>query len=565
MIDPSANARPKAAQPEVAVPVATYARYSTDRQDARSIDDQVRRCRAHAAQRGFQVVADYADAAVSGSHTDRKDLRRLLADAGAGGLRHVLVDDLSRLSRDLGDAWRLVYSEFASMDVSVIDCTTGMASDAAGARVTFGALALANDTFLQLVRTETHRGLEGRALAGFATGGKTFGYSTKPEENPRDPEHPRKISIIDPTEAETVVRIFLDFTEGRSANHIARTLNEEGLPAPHDNGRGNKGLRGWSHTTVREMLRNERYIGTWRWNERKWVRTPGKKSRRAIKRPEHEHIVREIPELAIVPRDLWDRAQERFRKFARPNGGRPPGRVKKGHPVSLLSGLLRCGVCGGSMSIVQRTHKTGTSYAFLGCITYRSRGPAICANKRMLSEKKVREAVLRLLHEQLQSPALVAAFVASFERKHRELEKAAGGADDFEKQLRDAEQKVRNMTEILSKAGFSESLIAQLRRDEQRVTEIKGKLAERARERPKTLPHPRIIEGYLRNVLAILDGDRERARMVLTRNLEPVIITPMVDGRWQLNGALNLTTVLSDSARSSAGRVTENASSGGVI
>ena len=541
MIDqPSNSARSGSRLPEKAVPVATYARYSTNRQDARSIDDQLRRCHAHANQRGFEVISDYSDAAVSGSHTDRNNLRRLLAEARSGSIRHVLVDDLSRLSRDLGDAWRLIYSEFASMDVSVIDCTTGMASDAAGARVTFGALALANDTFLQLVRTETHRGLEGRALAGFATGGKTFGYATKPEENPRDPEHPRKVPIIDAVEAKVVMRIFADFADGRSAQHIARTLNEESLPAPHDDGRGNKGLRGWSHTTVRAMLRNERYLGVLRWNERKWVRTPGKKSRRAIMRPEHEHIVREIPELAIVPRELWDRVQERFRKFARPNGGRPPGRVKKGHPVSLLSGLLRCGVCGGSMSIVQRTHKKGASYAFLGCLTYRSRGPAICANRRMLSEKKVREAVLGLLQGQLRSPELVATFLASFERKHRELEKADEGSGEVEQQLREAEQKVRNMTEILSKAGFSESLIAQLRLDEQRVADIKGKLAERTRERPKALPHPRIIEGYLRNVLAVLEGDRERARMLLTRNLEPVIITPMADGRWQLSGALNV-------------------------
>ena len=544
--------------------VATYARYSTNRQDARSIDDQLRRCRAHAQQRSFEVVGDYTDAAVSGSHTERNDLRRLLADARAGRIRHVLVDDLSRLSRDLGDAWRLIYGEFASMNVSVIDCTTGMASDGAGARVTFGALALANDTFLQLVRTETHRGLEGRALGGFATGGKTFGFSTKSEDSPRDPEHPRKIPIIEPDEAETVRRVFKMFADGSSPRQIANLLNEEGLPAPHDNGKGNKGLRGWSHTTIREMLRNERYVGTWRWNERKWISVPGKKQRRAVMRPEHEHIVREYPELAIVRRDLWDRVRQRANRFNRPKGGRPPGRVKAGHPGSLLSGLLRCGVCGGSMAIVQRTHRQKTSYAFLGCLTYRSRGAAICANRRMLSEKKVREAVIALLNEQLSSPEIVRHFVESFERRYRELEKEDHAASDLDRQLRDAELKVRNMTEILSKAGYSESLIAQLRLDEQRVADLKTRVAEQVRHRPRTLPHPKIIEGYLRNLVAVLDGDRERARQALTRHLEPVIISPMDDGRWRLTGALNLSTVISDSARDS-GRVTENQGSGGVI
>ena len=65
-----------------------------------------------------------------------------------------------------------------------------MSSDGAGARLTFGAMALVNDTFLQLVRTETHRGLEGRALGGFWTGGKVYGYATVVEPNPPDPEHP---------------------------------------------------------------------------------------------------------------------------------------------------------------------------------------------------------------------------------------------------------------------------------------------------------------------------------------------------------------------------------------
>lgn len=66
-------------------PVAIYARYSTDRQDARSIDDQVRRCRAHASSHGLHVVAEYKDAAISGAHVDRADIQRLLGAARAKG------------------------------------------------------------------------------------------------------------------------------------------------------------------------------------------------------------------------------------------------------------------------------------------------------------------------------------------------------------------------------------------------------------------------------------------------------------------------------------------------
>ena len=90
--------------------------------------------------------------------------------------------------------------------MKVIDVTTGMSSDGAGAHLTLGAMALVNETFLQLVRTETHRRLEGRVLGGFWTGGRVYGYATVTEENPPDLEHPRTRPVIDSNEKEIVLR-----------------------------------------------------------------------------------------------------------------------------------------------------------------------------------------------------------------------------------------------------------------------------------------------------------------------------------------------------------------------
>jgi site-specific DNA recombinase len=120
----------------------------------------------------------------------------MLGDARAKGckFRAVLVDDLSRLSRDLGNTWQVVFGDLADRDIAVVDCTTGMASSDPSARITFAALGMVNDQFLQSVRKMTHRGLEGRALAGFHTGGRCYGYRTVVEPNPPDPEHPRKWS-----------------------------------------------------------------------------------------------------------------------------------------------------------------------------------------------------------------------------------------------------------------------------------------------------------------------------------------------------------------------------------
>jgi site-specific DNA recombinase len=527
---------------------ASYARYSTFRQDARSIDDQVRRCRALAAQRGYQMVGEYSDAAISGSHTERADLQRLLAEARHKGIRHVLVDDLSRLSRDLGDFWRLIFTEFASMNVSVIDVTTGLASDDQGARMAFGAMGLISDGFLQMIRTETHRGLEGRAIAGFATGGKTFGFSTVPEPNPQQPEHPRKVRVVVPHEAAVVLRIFEAYAEGKSLRGIASALNDDGVPAPHDSGRGNKKGHGWGHTTIFTMLRNQQYVGVWIWNKEKWVQIPGTSRYRRIPRPESEHVTTEIPELRIVSPELWAKAQARIPSRA-PSKSRPAGSGKRGS--SLLSGLLRCGACGGSIVIVSRRYKgsNATGYANFGCATNRSRGDALCANARTVSERKVTEAVVRALQEQLTRPDLVSKFVDSFSKHFDQLARGSGGDEirDLERQVDRAAARVKNVTAAMAAAGFSEALLAQLKEEEATQATLKSRLAATSQvKRPKVLPHPRIIESYLGRLLEVLDTDKAKARELLGRHMPPLVLTPVGRG-YRVTGGFNLSVCLDDS------------------
>jgi site-specific DNA recombinase len=524
------------------VRAATYARYSTDKQDARSIDDQVRRCRGFAANRGFDVVAAYSDAAISGSHTEREQLQKLLRNAEQREFDCVLVDDLSRLSRDLGATWRIVFEDLASRGVRVIDCTTGVASDAVGGRLTFGALALVNDTFLQMVRTETHRGLEGRALAGFATGGKTYGFTTVTEPNPPDLEHPRKVRVMADDEAKIVRQVFEMYASGTSYKGIATALNEGGVLAPHDGGKGNKNAPGWAHSTVRYMLRNEQYVGVWVWNKDQWLQIPGTRRYRRIPRPASEHVRTELPELRIVAVEVWQAVQDRLRRSNRPRGGRTAGTTKSA-PPSLLVGLLRCGVCGGSMIVVHRTTKDGHSYATLGCTTNKSRGAAICSNSRSISERKVRTAVLEMLKTQLNAPDLVERFVKVFQKKLGELQRADLAPDQTAKLLREQERRVKNLYEALTKMGWSEGLAEQIRGEEEKLSVLRSKTAERARVRPATIPHPKIIEGYIRNVLTIVEGDPARGREILARHIQPLVLTPTDDG-YGITGAFDLTTAI---------------------
>jgi hypothetical protein len=364
----------------------------------------------------------------------------------------VLVDDLSRLSRDLGNTWQIVFRDLATAHVRVIDVSTGMASDSAGARIQFGALALVNDTMLQIVRSETLRGLEGRALAGFWAGGRVFGYRTVREENPPDPEHPRAIPVVDEIQAGVVRRIFDAYADGYGLKQVASSLNAEGVPAPYDAAYRKKGGRGWGPGTIRFLLRNERYIGKATWKKRMWVTDPATGARTHRLRPAEEWVSTEQPQLAVVSEDLWDRVQARFaaRKGAR---GRAQGTGTTGH---LLTGLLRCGECGSTMRVVSLKRKAGRAYANFGCSAHHGKGDAICRNGLVVSERKLNTAVISELRKLLASKEIQARFVEGFTNRLG----AKSPADDRERAALDAEVKtqetrVRNVTAAFARLGFS--------------------------------------------------------------------------------------------------------------
>ena len=127
-------------------------------------------------------------------------------------------------------------------------------------------------------------------------------------------------------DADIVRLIFAKYVnEGYGVQKIANYLNANG----YRNSTGNP----WSHNTIRNILQNETYVGVLKSGE---TRSP------------------HIPELQIVNRDLFDKAQDirRERAKAKADTSRVPINMR-GH--SLLSGNVFCWHCGS------RLHLTTTS------------------------------------------------------------------------------------------------------------------------------------------------------------------------------------------------------------
>lgn len=101
-------------------------------------------------------------------------------------------------------------------------------------------------------------------------------------------------------------RSFRDYLSGVGLGAIASTLNAEAIPTPYDrSGYGKRAGKGWGQSTVRAIVSNERYVGRFVWNKRKWNRVPGKKARASVIHDRSEWVSRDVPELAIVDATTW--------------------------------------------------------------------------------------------------------------------------------------------------------------------------------------------------------------------------------------------------------------------
>jgi len=141
------------------------------------------------------------------------------------------------------------------------------------------------------------------------------------------------------------------YAAGNSLQEIAKQLNAEGVVSPQPQ----KGRisRSWCPTSIRTILRNERYRGRVIWG--KTVKVRSRSGKRIYKRTAPvKWVVRELPEQRIVSEELWTSVRTRIDTLKQVYGeiGRKGG--MQGRSVSspyLFSGLLKCSEGGANISI----------------------------------------------------------------------------------------------------------------------------------------------------------------------------------------------------------------------
>ncbi len=483
---------------------AIYARYSSDLQSERSIEDQIAACRDYAKRIGLaEPFIVYSDAALSGaSMATRPGLQKLMDDMSARRMKAVISEAIDRLSRDQAD----VHLIRRASTVSGVKLYT--ISDGEVTSMVAGLKGIIAEAFLIDLAQKTRRGLIGVARSGRSAGGRCYGYRVIAGEE-------RGRREIDDKEAAIVRRIYQAYANGDSPLKLAKALNAENIPSP----RGGP----WRVSTLNGDVRagdgilcQDLYRGRLVFNRRRFVKNPNTGRRSSILNPESEWVVVEAPDLRIIEGELWDAVQARRRRVSP-----PPGEQPKSRPKRLLSGLLRCGVCGGGCSIV--------GPEIYGCSAVRQSGA--CHQRKTIPAGKLDARVLSGLKRILLSPDLVAEAVKAFhEEENAKRAVVSRRRVELERDLAEVVRRVDRLAEQLIETG-AKALQLKLLAAEAEQAALEAQLATEPEPEIVSL-NPRAAEIYrarvadLETALSGQDADtntREAIReLISTIELLPV-------------------------------------------
>jgi site-specific DNA recombinase len=313
---------------------AIYVRVSsTQQEEGTSLETQLERCHAYAAERGYVVDEEHIYREVfSGTELwERPQLTRMREAVRAGDVAMVIAYAIDRLSRDpvhLG----VIISEADHAGVVTEFVTEPLDTSPEGELIRFVRGYAAKIEHLKILE-RSKRGKLARIANGLPLPGRKplYGYAWADERKTR--------LRLNPTEAEVVRRIFDLAASGVSLRKIAFMLTEEGIPSPC-------GHPHWARITISHMVRNPAYTGEAYALRADYTRAKGGNHYTGKARPREDW--RPLPEGVyppLVDGETWDEIQRTLAT------NRQPASRNCQHPEDYLlrGGFARCGNCGSTM------------------------------------------------------------------------------------------------------------------------------------------------------------------------------------------------------------------------
>jgi len=359
------KSRKNTEQPEVAeqkpVFYATYgyARLSNDSDTAEcSIENQSAIIREFVKGRPeLELVDIISDVGFTGTNTDRPGFIELLAKIKCGDVQCLVCKDLSRVGRQHLDVGEFLFDTLPAYGVrflSISDNYDSFADDASRKKLLILFKNLINHMYSLDLGKKIRSAHDIKKSNGLPIGSAAFGYRINPETKEYE---------IDEDAATTVRTLFEMRLSGMSVCAIAKHLNQIGLPTPQ-NRRYQLGLSSeecfarqiiWQSTTVRRILSNEIYEGTFAYNKSRYSNGKSKK----LPKTQWERRLNNHP--AIVSHEQFDAVQRLLSEASESVNPEKVGPTSDNR----YAGKLFCSSCG------RKFHRYGSKYKGGALLYYR--------------------------------------------------------------------------------------------------------------------------------------------------------------------------------------------------
>ncbi len=476
---------------------AIYARYSSDNQREESIDAQIRAIKEYADKNGIIITKVYTDEARSATTDNRPKFLEMIKDSEYGLFDAVIVHKLDRFSRDRYDSahYKRILKKNNVRLISVLEHL----DDSPESIILESVLQGMAEYYSKNLAREVMKGMKETALQCKHTGGlPPLGYDVDPET---------KKYIINEQEAKSVKLIFEMYSEGHGYNTIVDRLNLLGYKT--------KIGRSFGKNSISEILRNEKYIGTFIFNKAP-KSFNGKRNSHRTKSPE-EIIKIENGLPAIISKDIFDKVQKRMLNNKR-------NATNKAKEVYLLSGKMLCACCGASM--VGHTSYSGRNKAKYSTYNCSARYRTKQCGMKNIQKNFVEELVLNEIKNKILNPSSIKRLTKKLiEHYNKMLSSNNDELKSLDKRLKEIDFEIGNIVNAISQGMFHNSFKEKMDNLEAEKTRISSYINEIKATMNSSELNEKLIEQYLiKDITAINEKSANDLKTIINTYVESVLV-----------------------------------------
>jgi DNA invertase Pin-like site-specific DNA recombinase len=368
--------------------VAAYARVSTSSEEQLlSLENQ----KLHYEQRilansKWEFVEMYFDEGISGTKIDKRDgLKRLLQDCENGKVDFILTKSISRFSRNALDFLEMV-RKLIDLNIFIEFEKENINTQTMDGELMLSILSSLAESESRSLSQNTKWGIEKRFQNGtYKIGYPPFGY-----------DWVDSVMVINKEQAVVVKDIFADVLKGTSTGDIAEKLNQQGVTT--------KRRKTWHGTTIRGIIKNEKYIG-----DALFGKTFTDDSfKRKVNRGDKNQYFMEGHHSAIIDKETFEQAQQMLVQNAKSkNIVQDDDKYQNRYS---FSGILKCGECGGTFKRRIQTKNKNEKYVAWDCTTH-LKAKYSCSMK-FIKDEQIKLAFITMMnklvfsHQSLLKPLL---------------------------------------------------------------------------------------------------------------------------------------------------------------